>query len=63
MPIAGVPALLTMIDREIRRRQALFRQSGANALPEYRQNERLPAWVAVIESGAIIGFGYLFGQH
>jgi S-DNA-T family DNA segregation ATPase FtsK/SpoIIIE len=49
-----VRRLLTMIDREIRRRQALFRDRGASDLRAYRQYERLPAWVVVIDKLALL---------
>lgn len=49
-----IQRLLTMIDREIRRRQALFRDRGANDLPAYRQHERLPAWLIVIDKLALL---------
>lgn len=49
-----VRRLLTMIDREIRRRQELFRAAGAGDLNAYRQHERLPAWVIVIDKLALL---------
>ncbi len=49
-----VRRLVTMIDRELRRRQALFRDAGANDLPAYRERERLPAWVIVIDKLALL---------
>jgi S-DNA-T family DNA segregation ATPase FtsK/SpoIIIE len=49
-----VRRLLTMIDREIRRRQELFREVGANDLLAYRRHARLPAWVIVIDKLALL---------
>lgn len=51
-----VRRLVSLLDREILRRQDLFRATGATDLPTYRQeqHERLPAWVVVIDNIALL---------
>jgi S-DNA-T family DNA segregation ATPase FtsK/SpoIIIE len=49
-----VRRLLGLLDREILRRQELFREAGASDLPAYRRHARLPAWVVVIDKIALL---------
>jgi S-DNA-T family DNA segregation ATPase FtsK/SpoIIIE len=52
-----VRRLISLIDREIQRRQELFRETGASDLPGYRRAAgaaTLPAWVLVIDKIALL---------
>jgi S-DNA-T family DNA segregation ATPase FtsK/SpoIIIE len=51
-----VRRLISLVDREILRRQELFRETGASDLPSYRRacGATLPAWVLVIDKIALL---------
>jgi S-DNA-T family DNA segregation ATPase FtsK/SpoIIIE len=51
-----VRRMISLIEREIARRQELFRVVGAGDLPTYRreQNQTVPAWVIVIDKIALL---------